>query len=115
MKKGIHYGKLYSQVAGWPSIGIILILVALEGWKTMQVGYVQEFPQATIENYLYQKLTEGFQVEYGYNNDYALKLHRNIYGQKKAGRVRYKYLTKKLLMELGFTKPDIDEYVFYMG
>ena len=27
MKKGIHYDKVYSPVAGWPSIRIILILV----------------------------------------------------------------------------------------
>ena len=48
MKKGINYDKVYSPVAGWPSIRIVLILVELEGWKTMQVDYVQEFPQAPI-------------------------------------------------------------------
>ena len=37
MKKGIHYEKVYSPVAGWPSIRIILILVSLEVWKTIQV------------------------------------------------------------------------------
>ena len=52
-------------------------------------------------------------MEDGYNNDYALKLHRNIYGKKKAVRVWYKYLTKKLLLELGLTKSEIDEYLFY--
>ena len=30
MKKGIHYEKVYSPMAGWPSISIILILVSLE-------------------------------------------------------------------------------------
>ena len=34
-------------------------------------------------------------------------------GQQQAGRVWYKYLTKKLLMDLGFTNSDIDECVFY--
>ena len=43
-------------------------------------------------------------MEDGYNNDYALKLRINIYGQKQAVMVLYKYLTKKLLVELGFTK-----------
>ena len=63
MNKGIHYEKVYSPVAGWPSIRIILIIVALEVWKTMQVDYVQAFPQALIEKYLYLKVLEGFQVE----------------------------------------------------
>ena len=37
MKKGMHYENVYSLVTGWPSIRIILILVALEVWNTMQV------------------------------------------------------------------------------
>ena len=115
MKKGIHYDKVYSLVAGWPSISIILILVAIEGWKTIQVDYVQAFSQAPIEKYIYLKIPSGFQLKDGYHNDYALKLHRNIYGQKKYGRVCYKYLTKKIIMELGLTKSDINECVFYRG
>ena len=49
------------------------------------------------------------------NIDYALKLHINIYGKKQDERVWYKYLTKKLLMELGFAKSEKDECVFYRG
>ena len=60
MKKWIQYEKVYSPVAGWPSIRILLILVALEGWKTMQVDYVQEFTQEPIEKDLYLKLPSGF-------------------------------------------------------
>ena len=82
MKKGMHYDKLYSPMAGCPYIRIILIQVVPEVWKTMQVDYVQAFVQATIDNYLYLKVPEGFQVEDGDNYDYSIKAHRNIYGQK---------------------------------
>ena len=75
----------------------------------MQVDYVQTFTQAPIEKDLYLKVPVRFQVEYGDNNDYVLKIDRNIYGQKQAGRVWYMYLTKKLLKEIGFTKSDTDE------
>ena len=44
MKKGIHYTKMYSTEAGCYLIRILIILVALEGCKTMQVDYVQTFP-----------------------------------------------------------------------
>ena len=70
----------------------------------MQVDCVQDFPQSPIDNDLYLKLPAGFEVENGDNDDYALILHRNIYGQNKSGRVWYNYLTKNLLKELGFTK-----------
>ena len=82
MKKEIQYYKVYSQVEGCPSIRIILILVALEVWKTIQVDWVQAFSQAPIDKYLYLKVSSGFQVKDEDNNDYALKLHRDIYGQK---------------------------------
>ena len=115
MKKGIHYEKLHSPVSGWSSIRILLIILELEVWKTIQVDYVQYFPQAPIEKDLYLKVPAGFQVEDGDNNDYELKLHRKIYGQKQYGTVWYKYLTKKLLMEIVFKKSENDECVFYRG
>ena len=110
----IQYEKVYSPVAGWSSIRIPLILVALEGWKTTQLDYAQAFPQAPIGKELYLKVTSGFQVEYGYNDEYAFKLHRRIYDQKQAGRVWNNSLTKNLIKELGFTNSGIDECVFYM-
>ena len=38
-----------------------------------------------------------------------------IYMVKKYGRVWYKYITKKLLIEIGFNKSEIDEFVLYRG
>ena len=78
----------------------------------MQVDYVQAFTKALIEKYLYLKVPVGFQVEDRDNNAYVLKIHSNIHGQNQAGRVWYRYLTKKLLKEIGFTKSDNDEYCF---
>ena len=77
-KKGKKYDKVYSQVVGWTPISILLLLVALERWKTTQVDYVQAFTQAPIEKYLYLKFPAGSQVEYVDNNEYALNIHRNI-------------------------------------
>ena len=81
----------------------------------MQVDYVQAFPQETIEKDLYLKVPAGFQVKDGENNNYSLKLQRNVYSQKQDGRVWYKYIIKKLLLELRLTKSEIDEFVFYRG
>jgi hypothetical protein len=44
-----------------------------------------------------------------------LDVHRNIYGQKQAGRVWNQYLTKKLIGSLSFTQSKVDECVFYRG
>jgi hypothetical protein len=44
----------------------------------------------------------------------VLKLEKNLYGQKQAGRVWYQHLNKNLL-KLGFKASNIDECVFYYG
>ena len=44
-----------------------------------------------------------------------LKVKRNVYGQKQAGRVWNKYLVDKLTNEVGFTQSEVDECLFYRG
>jgi hypothetical protein len=44
--------------------------------------------------------------------EYVLELKKNLYGQKQAGRVWYKYLTQGLL-NIGFKQSNIGECVFY--
>ena len=43
-----------------------------------------------------------------------LKIVKNLYGQKQAGRVWNKHLVAKLLLA-GFTQSRVDECVFYGG
>jgi hypothetical protein len=55
------------------------------------------------------KVPAGIEVENGANaKDYVLRIHRNIYGQKQAGRVWNKCLTEKLIKDLGFKQSRVD-------
>ena len=90
-------------------------MIVLHYWTTKHIDYVQEFPLAPADKYLYLKVPAGFEIEGGKKGDYSLKLHENIYGQKQSGRVWYMYLTKKLFGELGFEISQVDECVLYRG
>ena len=61
------------------------------------------------------KVPAGFTVVDGNNKDYVLKLHRNVYGRKAASRTFYQYHSQKLIDEVGFTRSNVDECVFYRG
>ena len=61
------------------------------------------------------KIPAGFEIENGKNLDCVLKIHRNIYGQKQAGRLWNQYLVNKLVNELGFKQSKVDKCVFYRG
>ena len=51
----------------------------------------------------------------GYDNDkYCLKLIKNIYGQKQAGRVWNQYLCDGLT-KLCFVRSEVDECVWHKG
>ena len=82
MKRGLHYEKLYAPVASYSSIRLLFIMILIHRWNTKQIDYVQAFPQSPVEKVLYLKVLAGFEVEGGTRDEYALKLHKNVYGQK---------------------------------
>ena len=76
---------------------------------------MQAFPQAPIRVKQYMKLPKGISIP-GVDNpdDWALEVHKNIYGGKDAGRQWYLHLAGKLI-DIGFARSDFDECVFYKG
>lgn len=115
MQKGVHYSETYAPVASWNSIRLLLSLTAVHKWHTKQLDFVLAFPQAPVEREIYMKIPKGFNIDEGDNDDYVLQLHKNVYGQKQAGRVWNKYLVNKLTKELKFVQSKTDECVFYRG
>ena len=81
----------------------------------MQLDYVLAYTQAPVEiDNLYMQVPKGFEVPGENSNNYALKIERNIYGQKQAGRVWNKHLVTKLTSkQVGFKQSQVDEWVFY--
>jgi len=49
----------------------------------------------------------------GSTNAYVLKLKKNLYRAKDAGRIWYEHLSRLLVQKHGFTQSSIDECIFY--
>jgi hypothetical protein len=90
-------------------------MTALHDWHTKQLDFVLAFPQALVEREIYMTIPKGFEINEGRNEDYVLLLHRNVYGQKQAGRVWNQHLTKILINRVGFTQSKVDDCIFYKG
>jgi len=119
MIKGLHYEETYAPVVQWATIRFFITMAILNNWHTRQLDFVLAYTQADIERDLYMKLPPGFTIPGKVLTDqdrkeYVLKLEKNLYGQKQAGRVWYLHL-KKNLIKLGFTPSEHDECVFYHG
>jgi Reverse transcriptase (RNA-dependent DNA polymerase) len=113
-EKGVNYWETFAPVVQWTSIRLFLIVALLNGWHTRQIDFVLAYPQADIECDLYMEVPPGFHVR-GSRKDWALKLKKNLYGQKQAGRVWNQHLHVRLTEKLGFTQSAIDPCVYYRG
>jgi Reverse transcriptase (RNA-dependent DNA polymerase) len=112
---GIDYDQTYAPVVTWPAIRLLLALVMVNKWHTRMIDYVQAYPQAPVERPMFMEVPPGFVVPNARPGEqYVLEVHRNIYGQKQAGRVWNKYLVQRLL-SIGFLQSQHDECVFYKG
>jgi hypothetical protein len=109
---GLNYYKTYASVVTWFSIRLLIVIGIIFCWALRQVDYIMAYPQAPIECDMYMELPQGIQVSEGDSKEYVLKLLKNIYGQKQAGRVWNAYLVEKL-SSIGFKASLINDCVFY--
>ncbi len=65
-------------------------------WAIRQVEFVMAYSQALVETDIYMELSQGIQTETDNFKDHVLKLLKNLYGQKQAGRVWNSFLVDKL-------------------
>ena len=82
-------------------------MILIHRWHTKQIDYVQAFPQAPAEKDLYLKVPAGFEVEGGTRDEYALKLHKNVYGQKKWGEFGTSTLPENWSMRWALHDPKL--------
>ena len=83
----VHYWDTYAPVVTWQMVRLFLVLSLLLGWQSHQLDFVMAYPQAPAEMPLYMRLPQGYQCRGMTRKTHALKLIRNEYGQKQAGRV----------------------------
>jgi histone deacetylase 1/2 len=109
---GVNYFETYSPVVAWFSLRTLLTLALLNVWHTRQIDFVQAYPQAPIEFDMYMELPKGVEMADGSRKTHVLKLLKNLYGQKQAGRVWNLHLIKGL-SKIGFRQSEIDECVSF--
>ena len=87
------------------------MLAIIRGWQIHQIDFVLTYTQAPAEVPLYMKFPQGYDSKYlpegVTKGSHVLKLLRNIYGNKAAGRVWNKYHDKGL-QEAGFEPSNVD-------
>jgi hypothetical protein len=112
---GTNYWETYSPVVNWFSIRLCLILTLLFSWNTRAIDFVLAFPQADVECDLFMQLPRGLTFQGVHRTTHCLKLKKNLYGSRQAGRVWNQHLVNGLVTSLKFVQSSVDECVFYRG
>jgi len=83
-------------------------------YVAIQIRKTKENPDSQYRTRPVWPWTRGVRIEKegSSNQECTLKIVKNLYGQKQAGRVWYQFL-KKGLLEIGFKLSKVDKCVFY--
>jgi hypothetical protein len=111
---GMNYFEICAPFVTWFTITLMIVFGIIFCWALQQVDFVMAYPQAPVEMDIYMELPQGIKTATGDSKDHVLKLLRNIYGQKQAGRVWNSFLVDKLT-SLGYTSSVIDDFSFFCG
>jgi hypothetical protein len=110
---GVNFWETFAPVVTWASIRLVLILSILHRWKTQQIDFVLAYPQADVETEMYMNVPKVFKMKHpGSKMSHVLKLLKNLYGQKQAGRVWHQYI-HGILLELKYKPSSVDECIYY--
>ncbi len=100
----MSYYETYEPVVTWFAVRLMIIFGILFQWLLQQVDLIMAYPQVPIKMNIYMELPQGIETAEGNSEDHVLKLLKNIYGQKQAGRLWNEYLIDRL-NSIGFTNP----------
>ena len=83
-------------MVSWTTCRILLLHTIVHRWYSRQVDFVLTYLQADIDTPLYMKMPHGIKVDGKGKKSHVLKLKKNLYGAKQAGKLWHDYLTNKL-------------------
>ena len=105
---GVNFWETYTPEVSWHTLRLFFIHSILKGWHSKQMDFVLAYLHTPVEVPLYMRFPKGYEFKDGISEEtHVLKLAKNIYGQKQAGRVWNIYLDEGL-SEIGFKPSKLD-------
>ena len=105
---GVQYWETYSPVVSWMAVRTLLVLAKIHNLHTQSIDFTLAFPQAEVKVPIYLHTPQG--IEFPDHNT-VLKLKKNLYGLKDAGRTWWEHLSDGL-EDMGFIQTQTDQCVF---
>jgi len=115
-RPGIDFEETYSPVVDASTFRYLISPAVREGLDLRLMDVVTAYLYGSLENDIYMKLPEGFNLPESYNSysreSYSIKLNKSLYGLKQSGRMWYNRLSEYLIKE-GYKNDLICPCIFY--
>jgi hypothetical protein len=108
--EGIDFGDIFSLVAKLTSIRFLLSIVVAFDFEVEKMDVKITFLHGDLEEEIYMKQPEGFDVEG--KKELVCKLKKSMYGLKQSPRMWYQKFDTYML-GLGFTRSKEDHCVYF--
>jgi hypothetical protein len=108
-KEGVDYEETFARVASYTSIGVVIYLASIMGWRIHQMNVKTTFINGVIEEQVYIEQPLGFAV-HG-RESHVCRLKKALYGLKQAPRAWYSRIDE-YLQSIGFTKSEADPNLY---
>ena len=113
-KPGIDYEETYSPVVDAITLRYLVSLAVSNKLDMHLMDVVTAYLYGSLDTEIYMKIPEGFKLPEAYKisrENYAIRLHKSLYGLKQSGRMWYNRLSEYLLKE-GYKNDPISPCVF---
>jgi hypothetical protein len=110
---GVDYFDTYAPVARLSSIRTVLAIAARDDMELHQIDIKGAYlnGELTDDEIIYMRQPPGYASRD--HPDHVCRLLKTLYGLKQAGRRWYQKLVHILVTELGFTRCEVDQAVFF--
>ena len=110
---GVNYWETYAPVISWMAVRSMLTLSKIHNLHTKSIDFVLAYPQADVKTPIFLYTPQGVLLAQGRSN-VVLKLKKNLYGLKDAGRTWWEHLSAGL-EDMGFTQSAVDNCLWTKG
>lgn len=108
--EGVDFHEVFSPAVKHSSIRVLLALVAMEDLELHQLDVKTAFLHGDLEEEIYMKQPEGFEVEG--KEEHVCHLVKSLYGLKQSPRQWYRRFDSFMLAH-EFTRSSYDSCVYY--
>eukprot|EP00957_Ditylum_brightwellii_P047770 3628878-Ditylum_brightwellii.AAC.1 len=107
---GVNFYETYAPVVTWVSVRTMMVMSTLYNLNTRSIDIILANPQTKIKANIYLFPPAGIAINTG-GQDLVLKLKKNLYGLKNAGRTWWEHLASGL-ERMGLKQCEANQYVW---